>query len=116
MQQLLRSIKAEQLENMFHLELHFTSVGFGKWFSVKDNQQDVARRLHEIASLIEMDLQNRVAQLCVQRNDGGEQIDSQENIENDRPKAPCKGKYHSLSPELQKMTFCGLCGDTGLSS
>lgn len=36
--------------------------------------------------------------------------------ENDRPKAPCKGKYHSLSPELQKMTFCGLCGDTGLSS
>lgn len=63
MQQLLRSMKVDQRETSFHLELHFTSVGFGRWFSIKDSQEDLVRKLHEMADLIESDLQMRSAQL-----------------------------------------------------
>jgi hypothetical protein len=93
MQQLLKSMKVEQREIHFHLELHFTSVGFGKWFSVKDSQQDMARKLHEMASLIEMDLQSRAAQLP--RADGTSVADNSTSNkdENDRPK-PLSYKWH----------------------
>ena len=96
MQQLLKSMKVDQRETSFHLELHFTSVGFGIWFSIQDSQQDMVRKLHEMAALIESDMQMRSAQLPL------------EPTKSILKACDCKNPY----PEIDRfgITYCEKCG------